>query len=194
MTTEAAPPEIERRITAWHEAGHVVATLISRHFDIGDPAVDFRSSPRAKAVAGVKKLSGPGPAIVAEAKELYAIAIGGLVAEWTLESVSKTEGRAIYPSEDGASADIAWAHGLIAHHRFDEEQLEEEARALLEEHLLAIIELGDWLWRLDADVVSRDEVLAQPAAAALYANHPKATVAPAPIAGELAAGGFATKG
>lgn len=187
MPTEKASAEIERRVTAWHEAGHVVATLISRHFEVNDPAVDFRSNPRGKAFAGVKKLSGPAPPTVAEAKELYAIALGGRIAEDTLEAWSRqAEGRAIYPDDAGASADLAWARGLVAHHQFDEELLEEEARNRLAEHLEVVVELGDRWWRSKATQVSRSELLAIPVVAALHARHPKAKPDPAPAANEPA--------
>ena len=42
MPTHAAGPDIERRVTAWHEAAHVIAVLLSKHFGVGDPAIDVR--------------------------------------------------------------------------------------------------------------------------------------------------------
>lgn len=76
-----------------------------------------------------------------------------------LESVLKIEGCVIYFGEDGVSVDIVWVYWFIVYYCFDEKQLEEEVWVLLEEYFVVIIELGDWLWWLDVDVVSCDEVL-----------------------------------
>lgn len=197
MPVGGASSDIERRVTAWHEAGHLVATLVSRNFDINDAGVDFRSSPRGKAFAAVKKLSGPALLTVEEAQELYAIALGGRIAEEALKGWSReAEGRTIYPDETGASTDLAWARGLVAHHQFDEAQLETQARDRLAGQLEAIVELGDSLWRSNAEQVTRLELMAIPVVASLHARKPKATVVAAPAADKpiVAPGAPATTG
>lgn len=192
MATEWASESIEKRVTAWHEAGHLISIVISRHFDVNDPAVDFRSGPRGKAFAGAKKLSGSAPLTPEEARELYAINLAGRLAEETLTLWSQGEGRTIYPDEVGAKADLAMTEGIIAHHQFDADQIQEETRYQFTEHLEVLVAVGDRLWKWGAETVSRAEFLSLPEIAALARSHPKAAISPPASASAPDVGGEAT--
>lgn len=102
-------------------AGHVIAVLASKHFDIGDPAIDLRPSSSGKAFAGAKKLFPSARVIDAETRELVAIALSGRIGEEWLRRISQDEGPMIHPDPTRASYDLAFADQVVDAHDLDRE-------------------------------------------------------------------------
>lgn len=67
-------PIVESRVTAQHEARHVIDVIASRHFDVGDPAIDLGSISREYACAGAKRLPMSARESDAEVREIVKIA------------------------------------------------------------------------------------------------------------------------
>lgn len=189
MPTQSAPPIIERKVTAWHEAGHVIVVLLSKHFDIGDPAIDLRPSSRGHAYAGTKRLFVSPRVTDAEAREIVKIAYAGSVGQDWLELVSRDQGpgQAIYPDPANASGDLAMADSVLAQHGLETEReaLWTAAQDAIGDHVQTFMALAEHVWRSPSDVLSRADLLAIPEIAELVEKVQK--VSPLLPAQELAA-------
>lgn len=172
MSTQSAPPIIERRVTAWHEAGHVIAVLASKHFDVGDPAIDLTPGPRGHAYAGAKRLFMSTRVTAAEAREIVKIAYAGRIGEDWLHRISQDEGQAIYPDPANVRGDLKIAEDALVEHGLESERdtLWTAAQDTVGDHALALVMLADRLWRSPSDVLSRAELYTIPEISELVAS------------------------
>ena len=85
----------KKRGIAYHEAGHATLTLISRYFQLTDPAIVLTPTLDKTAQSGVRPQPGA-PGICQEAGlEQAEIALAGMAGEAMLARVSEGEGRRI---------------------------------------------------------------------------------------------------
>jgi hypothetical protein len=172
MTTQKAPPIIERRVTAWHEAGHAIAVLTSKHFDVSDPAIDLRPSSRGHANAGARRLFMAPRITNAEAREIVKIAYSGRIGEDWLEAISRDEGQTIYPDPGNTNDDFGIADRLLVEHQLEVErdELWSAAQEVIGTHAVAFIALADHVWKSPFDVLSRAQLLQIPEVSELAAT------------------------
>lgn len=166
MGTRATIPSEDRMITAFHEAGHVVATIFCDYFDVLDPAVELDLSGIASARAGAKRIRVPVGADEANmsVREFVRIALAGGAATDRLSALSVERGPRIIPGPEGAAIDTDVARRTLESNGMENEfdSLSSDARKLINENWDMVCEIANVLRQSTTGVVSRAQVLSLP--------------------------------
>lgn len=134
----------KKRGVAYHEAGHATLTLLSRFFQLTDPAIMLAPTFEKTAQAGTRPRDGA-PGICKEAGlEQVEIALAGFAGEIMLAHISKSEGRRIVLHEQSAEFDFEFANGALAYWKAQDQHkaLFESALAELEAHRDVFLEIA----------------------------------------------------
>jgi hypothetical protein len=113
----AAPPqpaaplteEEKKRGTAHHEAGHAVLTVVSRFYQLSDPAMKLEPTPDRTAQSGTRPRAPGQRPDRDKALEHVEIALAGKAAERLFEEITEREGRRIALHSDSAWDDLNYA-------------------------------------------------------------------------------------
>jgi hypothetical protein len=128
--------EEKQRGTAHHEAGHAILTIVSRFFQLTDPAIILAPTPDRTAQSGTR----PRKEGLLTTKEMglehVEIALAGKAGELLLERISATEGRRITLHADSCEDDFALAASALKYYEAEGEfqRLLYSASACLEQH------------------------------------------------------------
>lgn len=126
MNTRQAIEKEEDLVTAFHEAGHVTATIFSEYFELKDPAVRKNPEDKFKAITEFKKIreTSVEPHATASVREFVLNAFAGKAAEELLSKLSESSGQKIYPDPNGVSHDIALIYNTLNSQGMREEENE----------------------------------------------------------------------
>jgi hypothetical protein len=105
----------KKRGVACHEAGHAVLTLISRFFQLSDPAIVLAPTADRTAQSGTRPRE-PGLHTNREMSlEHVEIALAGKAGEMMLEQISEENGRPIVLHADSTEIDFQYANDALTH-------------------------------------------------------------------------------
>jgi len=164
----------KKRGIAYHEAGHATLTLISRFFQLTDPAIVLAPTLDKTAQSGTRPRPGA-PGICREAGLEHAeIALAGMAGEAMLARISEAEGRRIVLHDESADFDISFVQGNLKYWEAEDQlrALNDSALETLESNLDAFLEIADLIERSIGSKasLSKLEVEALPGAQRLMAN------------------------
>jgi len=128
--------EEKRRGTAHHEAGHAILTVVSRFFQLTDPAIILVPTPGRTAQSGTRPCQQGLPTTKEMALEHVEIALAGRAGELLLERITAAEGRQIKLHADSCDDDLRYARTALKYYQAEVEhqRLLDSAYACLEEH------------------------------------------------------------
>lgn len=164
----------KKRGVAYHEAGHATLTLISRFFQLTDPAIVLAPTLDKTAQSGAGPRPGA-PGICREAGlEQAEIALGGMAGEAMLARISEVEGRRIVLHDESADFDINFVKGNLRYWKTENHlnALTDSALETLESNRDVFLEIAALIERSIGSraSLSKSEVEALPGVQRLMAN------------------------
>lgn len=157
----------KKRGTARHEAGHALLTVVSRFFQLSDPAMKLAPTPDRTAQSGTRPRE-RGLQITREMGIEHAeIALAGKAAERFFEELTAMQGRRIALHFDSAEDDFAIARQTLRHYKAEDQfdALIESAYETIKAHQDAWEAIAELAYRGIGlvDELSKAEVEALPA-------------------------------
>jgi hypothetical protein len=162
-----------KRATAHHEAGHAVLALVSRFYQLTDPAMVLAATVDATAQSGARPRQKGLPSEVDMALEQVEIALAGLAAEMLFEEITELEGRRIVMHAESCDGDLQFARGALAYWKSSNklDALTQSAYRTLKTHRADWEEIAEFArMRIGVtDKIAKAELEALPAAQRLMA-------------------------
>lgn len=142
--------EFKRWSTAYHEAGHLIATHYSKHFSLKDPAVrlrNVRDGNLAEAtVRGIRQDMWE----LKHVRECSVISFGGYVGERILEDLYP--GRFVHPESCDGDASIRQFHLQRFHITHEESAHLKKCNRLIDDHKEEHKRVAELIYRSDDDI------------------------------------------
>ena len=167
MATRKATPWEERAITAYHEAGHLTATLFCEYFGLRDPAVQLDLKGSFAALSGAKKIKSTADPVAAKesVREFVMIAFSGKAAEETLEALTAARGQRVIPNPGGAQHDLLTIQNTLGEQAMEHEYdaLWTRSQELIAENWAIVEQIAELIILAPSSEISRASILALPA-------------------------------